>query len=113
MLAGENAPAAEPGEKTVEATFRVSMLRRDAGDAMAYGCTGLLGIHWRTRVLGPNVAALARVGGFLGAFSLLGEMPEVQGYLAALEHVHERMPEAPSIVHSSVVTMSNKHSLSK
>jgi len=35
-------------------------MRKDAQDALRYGCTGLLGIHWRTRVLGPNVAALAR-----------------------------------------------------
>ena len=37
----------------------VGRMRKDAADARAYGCTGLLGIHWRTRVLGPNVAALA------------------------------------------------------
>lgn len=34
-------------------------MRRDAADAAAYGCTGLMGIHWRTKVLAPNVAALA------------------------------------------------------
>jgi hypothetical protein len=34
--------------------------RRDAADAHAYGCTGLLGIHWRTRVLAPNFAALSQ-----------------------------------------------------
>jgi len=34
-------------------------MRRDAADAAAYGCTGLIGIHWRTRILGPNVSALA------------------------------------------------------
>ncbi|MEW5901403.1 MAG: alpha-glucuronidase family glycosyl hydrolase, partial [Acidobacteriota bacterium] len=34
-------------------------MRKDAVDALAYGCDGLLGIHWRTRLLGPNVAALA------------------------------------------------------
>jgi len=34
-------------------------MRRDAADSLAYGCTGLMGIHWRTRVLGPNVSALA------------------------------------------------------
>ena len=33
--------------------------RRDAADARAFGCTGLLGIHWRTRILSPNFAALA------------------------------------------------------
>ena len=35
-------------------------MRRDAYDARRYGCDGLLGIHWRTRVLGPTVAALAQ-----------------------------------------------------
>jgi hypothetical protein len=34
-------------------------MRRDAADALAYGCTGLMGIHWRTRILGPNISALA------------------------------------------------------
>ncbi|MCY3020330.1 MAG: malectin domain-containing carbohydrate-binding protein [Planctomycetota bacterium] len=34
-------------------------MRKDAVDALKYGCTGLFGIHWRTRILGPNVAALA------------------------------------------------------
>ncbi|MBW2282951.1 MAG: hypothetical protein JRG82_19685, partial [Deltaproteobacteria bacterium] len=40
----------------------VGRMRRDAADALAYGCTGLMGIHWRTRILAPNVAALARAG---------------------------------------------------
>ena len=35
-------------------------MRRDAADARKYGCTGLMGIHWRTRILGPNVSALAK-----------------------------------------------------
>lgn len=34
-------------------------MRADAVDARRYGCTGLLGIHWRTKILAPNVAALA------------------------------------------------------
>jgi len=34
-------------------------MRKDAADSLAYGCTGLMGIHWRTRILGPNVSALA------------------------------------------------------
>ncbi len=37
----------------------VGRMRKDAADSLAYGCTGLLGIHWRTRILGPNVSALA------------------------------------------------------
>ncbi len=35
-------------------------MRRDAFDARRYGCDGLMGIHWRTRVLGPAVSALAQ-----------------------------------------------------
>jgi hypothetical protein len=35
-------------------------MRRDAADALAYGCSGLLGIHWRTKILAPNVSALAK-----------------------------------------------------
>lgn len=35
-------------------------MRKDAADALEYGCTGLMGIHWRTRILAPNAAALAQ-----------------------------------------------------
>jgi hypothetical protein len=35
-------------------------MRRDAADALAYGCTGLMGLQWRTDILGPNIAALAQ-----------------------------------------------------
>jgi hypothetical protein len=38
----------------------VGRMRRDAADALRYGCEGLIGIHWRTRVLGPAVSALAQ-----------------------------------------------------
>ena len=38
----------------------VGRMRKDAADALRYGCDGLLGIHWRTRILGPNVSALAK-----------------------------------------------------
>ena len=38
----------------------VGRMRRDAADALRYGCEGLMGIHWRTRVLGPAVSALAQ-----------------------------------------------------
>jgi len=37
----------------------VGRTRRDAADAYAYGCTGLMGIQWRTKIIAPNVAALA------------------------------------------------------
>ena len=35
-------------------------MRRDAADARAYGCTGLMGLQWRTEILSPNVSALAQ-----------------------------------------------------
>jgi len=34
-------------------------MRYDAADAKRLGCTGLLGIHWRTKAMMQNVAALA------------------------------------------------------
>ena len=47
----------DPGLTTVQ--LWAGRMRKDAVDALAYGCTGLMGIHWRTRNLAPNVAALA------------------------------------------------------
>jgi len=35
-------------------------MRRDAADARSYGCSGLIGIHWRTKILAPNLSALAQ-----------------------------------------------------
>jgi hypothetical protein len=34
-------------------------MRRDGADALSYGCTGLIGIHWRTQIISPNISALA------------------------------------------------------
>lgn len=40
----------------------VGRMRYDAADARQLGCTGLLGIHWRTKAMAQNVAALAEAG---------------------------------------------------
>ncbi len=37
----------------------VGRMRKDAADSLRYGCTGLMGIHWRTRITSPNAVALA------------------------------------------------------
>ncbi len=37
----------------------VGRMLYDAADAKRLGCDGLIGIHWRTKALAPNVAALA------------------------------------------------------
>ncbi len=47
----------------------VGRMRRDAADALRYGCDGLMGIHWRTRALGPNVSALAQAAWQQGAWA--------------------------------------------
>jgi len=46
--------------------------RRDAADALSYGCSGLIGIHWRTKILAPNISALAK-----SAWSQEGWNPDV------------------------------------
>jgi hypothetical protein len=50
------------------------------------------------------VAELTRVGGFLGAFSLLADMPEVEKYMVAARAVFNLMPQHPSIVSASVLS---------
>jgi len=42
--------------------FWAGRTRKDAQDAYKYGCTGLMGIHWRTKILSPNFMALAKAG---------------------------------------------------
>jgi len=36
--------------------------RRDAADALSYGCTGLMANHWRSKILSPSIASLAMAG---------------------------------------------------
>jgi len=40
----------------------VGRVCKDAADAKRLGCTGLMGIHWRTKIIAPNLAMLARCG---------------------------------------------------
>jgi len=53
-------PWMEDDPDMITAQLWVGRLRKDALDAYRYGCDGLFGIHWRTRILGPNVSALAK-----------------------------------------------------
>lgn len=62
LAAGHSAwaiPWMEDDPALTQPQLWVGRMRSDAVDALRYGCDGLLGIHWRTRVLGPNVSALA------------------------------------------------------
>ncbi len=36
-------------------------MKKDAQDAYNYGCNGLMGLHWRTRVLSPNISILSKL----------------------------------------------------
>jgi hypothetical protein len=49
-----------------------------------------------------NVAALARDGGYLGAFSVTAGMPEGRGYLEAVSRAQALTPGRPSIVNGSI-----------
>jgi hypothetical protein len=51
-----------------------------------------------------NVAALERVGGYLGAHSIHLSMPEVQMFRDLVEYTHARMPQRESIVNGSIVS---------
>ena len=52
-------PWMEDDPALLNSRLGVGRMRADAVDAYRYGCDGLLGIHWRTRILSPNVSALA------------------------------------------------------
>jgi hypothetical protein len=52
-------PWMEDDPSIINQQLWVGRTRRDAADALAYGCNGLLGIHWRTDIIGPNLSALA------------------------------------------------------
>lgn len=51
-----------------------------------------------------TVSAIAKSGGFLGAFSLMREMDEFAFYKSAVETVNAAMAEQPSIVNASIVS---------
>lgn len=55
------------------------------------------------------VADLTRQGAFVGAFSLLKEMPEVRQYAEAVEAVFNAMPDSPSIVSASILSALDGH----
>ncbi|MCU0780508.1 MAG: malectin, partial [Akkermansiaceae bacterium] len=61
---------------------RAGRIRRDAADARKYGCDGLMGIFWRTRILSPALTALARAGwgqdGWTDSGGAKAALPEIE-----------------------------------
>jgi len=53
-------PWMEDDPALLTAQLWAGRMRRDALDSWRYGCDGLFGIHWRTRIIGPTVSALAK-----------------------------------------------------
>ena len=51
-----------------------------------------------------GVADLIRLGGYLGMFSIMEDMPEVKLYREATESVFKKMPNSISIVSSSILS---------
>lgn len=56
-------------------------MRRDAFDAGRYGCQGLLGIHWRTRSIAPNIKALMEAAWEQPWAAQLPEEISLEGYI--------------------------------
>ncbi|MEW6238884.1 MAG: malectin domain-containing carbohydrate-binding protein [Candidatus Omnitrophota bacterium] len=69
-------------------------MRADAADALKYRCNGLMGIHWRTRILGPNVSALAKAGWSQKEWydPSIHEIPAGENYISTREPIaHTKM----------------------
>jgi hypothetical protein len=53
-------PWMEDDPALLTAQLWAGRMRRDALDSRKYGCTGLMGIHWRTKIISPTISALAK-----------------------------------------------------
>jgi hypothetical protein len=69
---------------------------------LGFGIDAFHGVS-HTHVL-EGVAQLVRDGGYLGAFSLMSEMPEVQKFVEATEYVLKNTPQRESIVCTSILS---------
>lgn len=56
-----------------------------------------------------NVAAIDRLGGYLGSHSLLLSHPEGKAFQQAVEYAHARMPKRQSIVNGSILSALEGH----
>src|SRR5665647_2602534 len=65
-------------------------MRKDAADALAYNCNGLIGIHWRTRIISPNISALAKA-----AWDQTGWNLEYPDHIKATDHSKDSIRDLP------------------
>jgi hypothetical protein len=53
-------PWLEDDPALMNAQLWAGRVRRDAADALAYGCSALIGLHWRTATIAPAFSSLAK-----------------------------------------------------
>ena len=53
-------PWLEDDPALMNAQLWAGRVRRDAADALAYGCSALIGLHWRTATIAPAFSSLAQ-----------------------------------------------------
>jgi hypothetical protein len=72
----------------------VGRIYKDALDASKYGCSGLMGIHWRTNTIAPNFAALAQSGWELpeNKDSVLLDLKNTPDWNATREYPQRMLP---------------------
>nr|WP_315158582.1 alpha-glucuronidase family glycosyl hydrolase [uncultured Flavobacterium sp.] len=63
----------EDDSAMVTPQFWVGRILKDASDAYRYGCTGMMGIHWRTINLSASFMALARSGWEADSYKVVGD----------------------------------------
>ncbi len=107
LMRGDEAGLGTPQEDmaSLSAAERVTGPERKFLVALGFGIDTFHGVC-HAQVL-ESIAALISEGGYLGAWSLLREMKEFQLYEEACKFVFQRMPRAPSIVNSSIISAVN------
>ena len=79
-------PWLEDDSRMIVPQLWAGRMRKDAADALAYKCTGLMGIHWRTRIMGPNVSALAKAG-----WDQSGWNPDFPDHVKVIDHTKDSL----------------------
>jgi hypothetical protein len=104
LLRGDEAELGSPAEDaaTIAAADALHDVPRKLLVCLGFGIDTFHGVC-HAHVL-EAIAELAHAGGYLGAFSLTGEMPEVRAYADAVEYVNAQTPGRESIVSASILS---------
>lgn len=102
LMSGDEAGLGTPAEDITSllAADALEGIARKLVVAVGFGVDAFHGVAHADFL--ENVAALAREGGYLGAFSLHAGVPEVDAWLDAVSYVQARTPGRESIVCASI-----------